>query len=117
MLSVDLAEISYEEGVFFARLAGFMIDTFYSLLESLTYQLLWSFGAMFKMEVRLFDCLFMDTRKSNCGCSGRWCHNLVLEGCRIDFRSELLTVWYSNELLMTLYSTAVASFQISNTTQ
>ena len=34
VLSVDLAEISYEESIFIARLAVLMIDTFDPLLQS-----------------------------------------------------------------------------------
>jgi hypothetical protein len=41
MLSIDLAEISYEECIFIAWLADIMINTFNSLLQSSPDQLFW----------------------------------------------------------------------------
>jgi hypothetical protein len=37
VLPIDLAEISYEESIFVAGLAGFMIDVLESLLQSISY--------------------------------------------------------------------------------
>ena len=78
MLPIDLAEISYEERVFLARLADIMIDTFDPFLQSFSNQLLriiyaivisaivvsLAVGTLRILVVRI------DTRKAKCGFKG-----------------------------------------------
>lgn len=41
VLSVDLTEVGYEEGIFLARVAGIVIDSLDALLQSIPDELLW----------------------------------------------------------------------------
>jgi hypothetical protein len=80
MLPIDLAEIGYEERVFFARLADIMIDTFDPFLQSFSNQLLRIIHAIvisaiaisaivMSLEVGTLRILVVriDTRKTKCG--------------------------------------------------
>ena len=83
MLPIDLAEISYEERVFLARLADIMIDTFDPFLQSFSNQLLRIIYAIvisaiaisaivMSLEVGTLRILVVriDTRKAKCGFKG-----------------------------------------------
>jgi hypothetical protein len=78
MLPIDLAEISYEERVFLARLADIMIDTFDPFLQIFSNQLLGIIHAMVisaiavSLAVGTLRILVVriDTRKAKCGFKG-----------------------------------------------
>ena len=75
MLPVDLAEISYEEGVFFTCLAGIMIDTFDPFPQSVSNQFLGVVHSMLMFKVctlRIFE-ERIDIRKALCG--GKRCES------------------------------------------
>jgi len=75
MLSIDLAEISYEECVFIARLATIVIDIFNPLIQSSPNQLFRDIRAIEISTLRTFK-IRIDTRKTWCcfngGDRGRW---------------------------------------------
>lgn len=77
VLSVDLAEISYEESIFVAGLAGIMIDGLNSLLQSFSNEFLWIVHAIVIVIPALFNirtlCVLiirMDIRKTGLGFKG-----------------------------------------------
>ena len=78
MLPIDLAEISYEERVFLARLADIMIDTFDPFLQIFSNQLLGIIHAIVisaivvSLAVGTLRILVVriDTRKAKCGFKG-----------------------------------------------
>jgi hypothetical protein len=75
MLPIDLAEVGYEERVFFAGLADIMIDTFDPFVQSFSNQLLGIIHAIvisaivMSLEVGTLRILVVriDTRKTKCG--------------------------------------------------
>ena len=75
MLSIDLAEISYEESIFVTGLAGIVIDSLNSLLQSVSDEFLWVVRAMiivviFNVRTLCFLIIRMNIRKNWLGVKG-----------------------------------------------